>query len=71
MTDPVDDAVVALQADCDLTAADVEWDLDLVAKLLRAAYGAGYVQALTDEPPLSILDACQRATKLRLLIPVE
>jgi hypothetical protein len=67
----VDRAVAALQAECDLLADDVTWDLELVAQLLRAAYGAGYIQALTDDPPLSILDACQRATRLRLSIPVN
>ena len=38
-------------------AADVEdWNLDVVAAFMRAAYGKGYCDALTEELPGSLCD---------------
>ena len=46
-----------LELDIDLRLADLwrevadisEWNLEVVAAFMRAAYGAGYVQALTED----------------------
>ena len=36
-------------------AADItEWNLDVVAAFMRAAYGKGYCDALTEDPPGSL-----------------
>jgi hypothetical protein len=48
-----------LELDIDLRLADLwreaadtaEWNLDVVAAFLRAAYGKGYCDALTEEAP--------------------
>ena len=38
-------------------AADVqEWNLDVVAAFMRAAYGKGYCDALTEEAPGSLCE---------------
>ena len=51
-----------LELDIDLRLADLwqeasevdEWSLDVVAAFLRAAYGKGYCEALTEETPGSL-----------------
>lgn len=51
-----------LELDIDLRLADLwreaadisEWNLDVVAAFLRAAYGKGYCDALTEEAPGSL-----------------
>ena len=51
-----------LELDIDLRLADLwreasdisEWTLDVVAAFLRAAYGKGYCDALTEEAPGSL-----------------
>ena len=55
-----------LELDIDLRLADLwreaadveEWNLDVVAAFMRAAYGKGYCDALTEESP----GACARTT---------
>jgi hypothetical protein len=51
-----------LELDIDVRIADLwgeaaeveEWSLDVVAALMRAAYGKGYCDALTEEEPGSL-----------------
>ena len=51
-----------LELDIDLRLADLwreageisEWNLDVVAAFMRAAYGKGYCDALTEESPGSL-----------------
>jgi hypothetical protein len=51
-----------LELDIDLRLADLwreaaginEWSLDVVAAFMRAAYGKGYCDALTEESPGSL-----------------
>jgi hypothetical protein len=51
-----------LELDIDLRLADLwreaseigEWNLEVVAAFIRAAYGKGYCDALTEEPPGSL-----------------
>ena len=51
-----------LELDIDLRLADLwretldvaDWNLDVVAAFLRAAYGKGYCDALTEESPGSL-----------------
>ena len=51
-----------LELDIDLRLADLwretaeigEWNLDVVAAFIRAAYGKGYCDALTEESPGSL-----------------
>ena len=51
-----------LELDIDLRLADLwaeaaevdEWSLDVVAALMRAAYGKGYCDALTEDEPGSL-----------------
>src|SRR6476661_8422129 len=51
-----------LELDIDLRLADLwreagdisEWNLDVVAAFMRAAYGKGYCDALTEEAPGSL-----------------
>lgn len=51
-----------LELDIDLRIADLwreaaeigEWNLDVVAAFMRAAYGKGYCDALTEESPGSL-----------------
>lgn len=51
-----------LELDIDLRLADLwaeaaavdEWSLDVVAALMRAAYGKGYCEALTEDRPGSL-----------------
>ena len=51
-----------LELDIDLRLADLwreaagigEWSLDVVAAFMRAAYGKGYCDALTEEDPGSL-----------------
>ena len=51
-----------LELDIDLRLADLwreasgisEWSLDVVAAFMRAAYGKGYCDALTEEAPGSL-----------------
>jgi hypothetical protein len=51
-----------LELDIDLRLADLwreagdtqEWSLEVVAAFLRAAYGKGYCDALTEQPPGSL-----------------
>src|SRR5258708_12512693 len=48
-----------LELDIDLRLADLwreadditEWNIEIVAAFMRAAYGKGYCDALTEEPP--------------------
>jgi hypothetical protein len=48
-----------LELDIDLRLADLwreavdvsDWSLEIVAAFIRAAYGKGYCDALTEEPP--------------------
>lgn len=47
------------------------FSIEEVAALLRAAYGKGYVAALTEEPPLTILEAGRRTDALRVALPIE
>ena len=50
-----------LELDIDLRLADLwaeawvdEWSIDVVAALMRAAYGKGYCDALTEDDPGSL-----------------
>jgi hypothetical protein len=54
-------------------AADVEdWNLDVVAAFMRAAYGKGYCDALTEESPGSLCeDHGYRIPPRREQTPVE
>ena len=53
-----------LELDIDLRLADLwreasdisDWNLDVVAAFLRAAYGKGYCDALTEESPGSLCE---------------
>jgi hypothetical protein len=53
-----------LELDIDLRLADLwreaseieEWTLDVVAAFMRAAYGKGYCDALTEESPGSLCE---------------
>ncbi len=53
-----------LELDIDLRLTDLwqeasevdEWSLDVVAAFLRAAYGKGYCEALTEESPGSLCE---------------
>ena len=55
-------AIDLLELDIDLRLADLwreaadvtEWNLDVMAAFLRAAYGKGYCDALTEEDPGSL-----------------
>ena len=52
-------AIERLELDIDLRLADLwaealavdEWSIDVVAALMRAAYGKGYCDALTEDDP--------------------
>ena len=54
-----------LELDIDVRLADlwreageiVEWNLDVVAAFMRAAYGKGYCDSLTEESPGSLCEA--------------
>ena len=43
-----------LELDIDLRLAVTDWNLDVVAAFLRAAYGKGYCDALTEDAPGSL-----------------
>lgn len=49
---------------------DVEFNPKLIESLMRAAYAAGYQQALEDPEPLTYHDAIVRRNQLQLMLPV-
>ena len=72
-----------LELDIDLRLADLwreageiqEWYLEVVAAFMRAAYGKGYCDALTEDAPArcasSTATACRRAAPASLLAPTR
>ena len=69
-----------LELDIDLRLADLwreaadvqDWNLDVVAAFMRAAYGKGYCDALTEEAPGSLCeDHGYRVPPRREQTPVE
>jgi hypothetical protein len=69
-----------LELDIDLRLADLwreaadvqDWNLDVVAAFMRAAYGKGYCDALTEEAPGSLCeDHGYRIPPRRPQAPVE
>jgi len=68
-----------LELDIDLRLADLwreagdisEWNLDVVAAFMRAAYGKGYCDALTEDNPGSLCADHGYRVPQRKLSPVE
>jgi hypothetical protein len=66
-----------LELDIDLRIADLwreaedieEWSLDVVAAFMRAAYGKGYCDALTEESPGSLCHEHGYSVPARSAVP--
>ena len=62
-----------LELDIDLRLADLwreaaevdEWNLEVVAAFMRAAYGKGYCDALTEETPGALCEPTATACRAR------
>jgi hypothetical protein len=61
-TNQIPSAIDLLELDIDIRLADLwreasgirEWNMDIVAAFMRAAYGKGYLDSLTEPNPASL-----------------
>lgn len=54
----------------DLQGEKFPMDSEQVGKWMRAAYGRGYVNALTDPDEAIVLDAIEHNSILQILVPI-